>query len=126
MSFCKVLLLGNIGRDPEVRMTSGGKAVANFSVATTYKRNGEDQTLWHRVVCYERLADVVSNYAAKGRQVFIEGRLNYSTYTDKNGVEKQTTEIIATELTLLGPKGGSRDEPPPPKPAPAVEEDLPF
>jgi single-strand DNA-binding protein len=126
MSFCKVVLLGNIGRDPEVRMTSGGKAVANFSVATTYKRNGEDQTLWHRVVCYERLADVVSNYAAKGRQVFIEGRLNYSTYTDKNGVEKQTTEIIATELTLLGPKGGSRDEPPPPKQAPAVEEDLPF
>ncbi|MEY3104577.1 MAG: hypothetical protein RJA72_609 [Pseudomonadota bacterium] len=126
MSFCKVVLLGNIGRDPEVRMTSGGKAVANFSVATTYKRNGEDQTLWHRVVCYERLADVVSNYAQKGRQVFVEGRLNYSTYTDKNGVEKQTTEIIATEITLLGPKSGSRDEPPPPKKAPAVEEDLPF
>ena len=96
MSFCKVLLLGNIGRDPEVRMTSGGKAVANFNV--------------------------VSTYAQKGRQVFVEGRLNYSTYTDKNGVEKQTTEIIATEITLLGPKSGSRDEPPPPKKAPAKEE----
>ena len=124
MSFCKVLLLGNVGRDPEVRQTSNGKTVANFSVATTYKRSGEEQTLWHRVVCYERLATLAQDYITKGRMVYVEGRLNQSTYTDKNGVEKTTTEIIALEIQLLGNQ--SKPAAPPPR-APEVDnEEIPF
>ena len=121
---CKVTLIGNIGREPELRTTAGGKSVANFSVATSVRKAGEEQTLWHRVTCYDKLADIASQYAKKGRQVYIDGKLNYSTYTDKQGVERTVTEIIANELQLLGGRNEPAEEKP--KAKPAAEEEIPF
>lgn len=122
--FCKVILMGNVGKDPELRHTANGKSVLNLSVATSNKKQGEEVTLWHRVTMYDKLAEIASQHLRKGRQVCIEGRLNYSSYTDKSGVEKQQTEIIATDLHLIG---GNREERPAERPAEKpVEEDLPF
>jgi single-strand DNA-binding protein len=105
----KVILVGNCGRDPEVRYMQDGKAVANVSIATSTRRKdkntGEiiEDTQWHRITFYERLAEIAGEYVKKGRPIYVEGRLKYGTYTDKNtGIEKNTCEIIATELQLLG------------------------
>lgn len=105
----KVILLGNVGRDPEVRYLPSGQAVANVSIATSSRRKdkstGEtvEDTQWHRVVFYDRLAEIAGEYVKKGRPIYIEGRLKYGSYTDKNtGVEKPTCDIVATELQLLG------------------------
>lgn len=121
---CKVTLIGNIGREPELRTTAGGKSVANFSVATSVRKAGEEQTLWHRVTCYDKLADIAAQYAKKGRQVYIDGKLNYSTFTDKQGVERTVTEIIANELQLLGKNEAPAEEKP--KARPQAEEEIPF
>ena len=120
----KVILMGNCGRDPEVRYLPSGQAVANVSIATSTKRkdknSGEtiEDTQWHRITFYDRLAEIAGEYVKKGRPIYVEGRLKYGTYTDKTtGVEKNTVDIIATELQLLcgregmgGPSedGGSR------------------
>nr|WP_315228058.1 single-stranded DNA-binding protein [uncultured Limnohabitans sp.] len=120
----KVILVGNCGRDPEVRYLSSGQAVANVSVATSSRRkdknSGEmiEDTQWHRVTFYDRLAEIAGEYVKKGRPIYVEGRLKYGVYTDKTtGVEKNTVDIIATELQLLGgregmgnPGGGGGDE----------------
>ena len=120
----KVILLGNCGRDPEVRYLPSGQAVANVSIATSTKRkdknSGEtvEDTQWHRVTFYDRLAEIAGEYVKKGRPIYVEGRLKYGTYTDKTtGVEKNTVDIIATEMQLLGaregmggPSGGGDDE----------------
>ena len=105
----KVILVGNCGRDPEVRYLPSGQAVANISVATSSRRKdkntGEtiEDTQWHRVTFYDRLAEIAGEYVKKGKPVYVEGRLKYGTYTDKTtGVEKPTCDIIATELQLLG------------------------
>jgi single-strand DNA-binding protein len=105
----KVIILGNVGRDPEVRYLPSGQAVANVSIATSSRRKdkstGEtvEDTQWHRVVFYDRLAEIAGEYVKKGRPIYIEGRLKYGSYTDKNtGVEKPTCDIVATELQLLG------------------------
>lgn len=104
----KVILVGNCGRDPELRYLPSGQAVANVSIATTSRRkdkaSGEtiEDTQWHRVTFYERLAEIAGEYLKKGKPAYIEGRLKYGTYTDKNGVEKTTCDIVATELQLLG------------------------
>lgn len=104
----KVTLLGNVGKDPEMRYLASGSAVASVSIATTSKRKdkktGEtvEETQWHRVVFYERLAEVVGEYVKKGSPIYIEGRLKYGKYTDQSGVERYTTDIIATEMQLLG------------------------
>ena len=105
----KVILVGNCGRDPEVRYLPSGQAVANVSVATTSRRkdknSGEtiEDTQWHRVTFYDRLAEIAGEYVKKGKPVYVEGRIKYGTYTDKTtGVEKPTCDIIATELQLLG------------------------
>jgi single-strand DNA-binding protein len=110
----KVILIGNCGRDPEVRYLPSGQAVANVSIATTSRRkdrnSGEmvEETQWHRVTFYERLAEIAGEYVKKGRPIYVEGRLKYGTYTDKTtGVEKNTVDIIATELQLLGGREGS-------------------
>ncbi len=122
--FCKVILMGNVGRDPELRYTANGKGVVNLSVATSTKKQGEEVTSWHKVTMYDKLAEIASQHLKKGRQVCIEGRLNYSSYTDKSGVEKQQTEIIATDLHLIG---GNREERPAERSTEKpVEEDLPF
>ena len=109
----KVILLGNCGRDPEVRYLPSGQAVANVSIATSTKRkdknSGEtiEDTQWHRITFYDRLAEIAGEYVKKGRPIYVEGRLKYGTYTDKTtGVEKNTVDIIATELQLLGGREG--------------------
>ena len=127
----KVILVGNCGRDPEIRYLPSGQAVANVSVATSSRRkdknSGEmiEDTQWHRVTFYDRLAEIAGEYVKKGRPIYVEGRLKYGKYTDQSGVEKNTVDIIATELQLLGgregmgqPSGGEEGGSPARAPAP--------
>jgi single-strand DNA-binding protein len=108
----KVILIGNLGRDPETRYMSNGEAVTNITVATTdtwKDRNGEKQekTEWHRVTFYRKLAEIAGEYLKKGRQVYIEGRLETRKWTDKSGNERYTTEVIASDMKMLGSRSGS-------------------
>ncbi|MEO8537141.1 MAG: single-stranded DNA-binding protein [Betaproteobacteria bacterium] len=103
----KVILLGNLGRDPETRYTTGGDAVTNLNIATSEQwkdKSGEKQerTEWHRVVLFGRQAEVAGEYLKKGRSVYIEGRLQTRKYTDKDNVEKYSTEIVADRMQLIG------------------------
>jgi single-strand DNA-binding protein len=108
----KVILVGNCGRDPEIRYLPSGQAVANVSLATSSRRKdkntGEsiEDTQWHRVTFYDRLAEIAGEYVKKGQPIYVEGRLKYGKYTDKDGVEKNTVDIIATEMQLLGKREG--------------------
>ncbi len=108
----KVILIGNCGRDPEIRYLPSGQAVANVSVATSSRRKdkntGEsiEDTQWHRVTFYDRLAEIAGEYVKKGRPIYVEGRLKYGKYTDKDGIERNTVDIIATEMQLLGSREG--------------------
>ncbi len=116
----KVILIGNLGRDPEVRYAPSGAAICNVTIATSRqwknKDSGErqEETEWHRVVFYDRLAEIAGEYLKKGKSVYVEGRLKTRKWTDKDGVEKYTTEIIAQEMTMLGGRegggGGMSDE----------------
>jgi single-strand DNA-binding protein len=107
----KAIIVGHLGQDPEVKYMPSGSAVANVSIATTEswkdKNSGEKQekTEWHRVIFFGRLAEVVGEYLGKGSQVYVEGRLQTRKWTDKNGVERYTTEIVANEMQMLGGKG---------------------
>lgn len=110
----KVILIGNLGRDPEVRYTPNGLAVANINVATTEswkdKQSGETQekTEWHRIVMYSRLAEIAGEYLRKGSKIYIEGRLQTRKWQDKNtGQDRYTTEIVADSLQMLDSKGSS-------------------
>ena len=153
-SINKVILIGNLGRDPEVRYTPNGSAVCNVSVATTRnwknKDSGErmEETEWHRVVFFDRLAEIAGEYLKKGSKVYIEGRLQTRSWEDKNTNQKKyMTEVVANDLVLLGGRGeGSGDEggssrargasanhfdqrTPEPEPAgsgPITDEDIPF
>ncbi len=112
----KVILVGNLGKDPEVRAIGTDRKVANFSLATTesYKnKSGErvDQTEWHNVVFYGPVADVIERYLRKGSQIYVEGKIRTRSYDDKDGVKKYITEIIGDQMTMLGAKGGSSDSP---------------
>ena len=103
----KVILLGNLGRDPETRYTTGGDAVTNLNIATSEQwkdKSGEKQekTEWHTVVLFGRQAEIAGEYLKKGRSVYIEGRLQTRKYTDKDGVEKYSTEIVADRMQLIG------------------------
>lgn len=108
----KVILVGNLGRDPEMRYLPSGDAVANITIATSSKyknKAGElvEETEWHRVAFFGKLAEIVGEYLVKGRSVYVEGRLKTSKYTDKDGVEKYSTSIVANEMQMLG---GRRDD----------------
>lgn len=108
----KVILIGNLGKDPETRYMSSGEAVTNITLATTdtwKDKNGEKQekTEWHRVTFYRKLAEIAGEYLKKGRSVYVEGRLETRKWTDKNGVERYTTDIIATDMKMLGNRSGS-------------------
>jgi len=109
----KVMLIGHLGADPEVRYMPNGGAVANVTVATTEswkdKSSGEQQekTEWHRVVFFARLAEIVGEYLKKGSQVYVEGRLQTRKWQDKSGVDRYTTEIVASEMQMLGGRGGA-------------------
>jgi single-strand DNA-binding protein len=104
----KVILIGNLGKDPEVRYLPSGAAICNVTIATSRqwkdKTSGErqEETEWHRVTFFDRMAEIAGEYLKKGRPVYVEGRLKTRKYTDKDGVEKYTTEITATEMQLLG------------------------
>lgn len=111
-SINKVIVIGNLGRDPEVRYTPSGAAVCNVSVATTRnwkdKSSGDkvEETEWHRVVFYDRLAEIAGEYLKKGRPVYVEGRLKTRKWQDKDGKEQYTTEIVAEQMQLLGGREG--------------------
>ena len=155
----KVILMGNCGKDPEVRTMADGKQVANVSIATSTRRkdkhSGETITTteWHRVVFYDRLAEIVGQYVHKGEPLYVEGRLKYGKYNNKEGVEVQTADVVATEIQLLGQRpsagnsggnqganGGTRAPAPSRPPAPAqnradpapnagfddMDDDIPF
>jgi len=108
----KVTLVGNCGRDPEVRYAPSGAAICNVSIATSSRRkdktSGEsiEDTQWHRVTFYDRLAEIAGEFLKKGRPVYVEGRLKYGKYTDKDGIERNTVDIVATEMQLLGGREG--------------------
>lgn len=108
----KVILVGNLGKDPEVRYMSNGNAVCNVTLATSEswkdKQTGEqkEKTEWHNIVFYRRLAEIAGEYLKKGSQVYIEGKLQTRKWQDKNGNDRYTTEIIANEMQMLGGRGG--------------------
>jgi len=108
----KVIIVGNLGRDPETRYMPNGEAVTNVAVATTEswkdKNSGEKKELteWHRITFYRKLAEIAGQYLKKGSQVYVEGRLQTRKWTDKDGVEKYTTEIIADSMQMLGSRQG--------------------
>jgi single-strand DNA-binding protein len=112
-SINKVILIGNLGRDPEVRYTPNGSAICNISVATTRnwkdKTSGDkvEETEWHRVVFYDRLAEIAGEYLKKGRPVYVEGRLKTRKWQDKDGKDVYTTEVIADNMQLLGGREGA-------------------
>ncbi len=114
-SLNKVTLIGNLGSDPEIRTATGGNRVANFSLATSRQWNDasgnkQEKTEWHRCVAWQQLADIVERYVKKGDKLYIEGRIEYRQYTDKDGVTKYATDINVRELIMLGaPKGGGMD-----------------
>lgn len=144
MSVNKVILVGNLGRDPEVRYMPSGDAVANLAIATSSKyknKAGElvEETEWHRVTLFGRTAEVAGEYLKKGKSVYIEGRLKTRKYTDKDGVEKYATDIIANEMQMLGGREGGGEAPAPRAPAAAtrqapaagggfddMDDDIPF
>lgn len=119
----KVILVGNLGNDPETRYSQSGAAITTLSVATSEswkdkEGNQQERTEWHRVKAFGRLAEIMSEYLKKGAQVYIEGSLRTEKYTDKNGVEKYATDVIADEMQMLGGKPeGQRTERPQSRPA---------
>ncbi|MBM3327451.1 MAG: single-stranded DNA-binding protein [Calditrichaeota bacterium] len=140
----KVILIGHLGRDPELTYTPSGMAVARFSLATSEGRRKnenewEEVTHWHRIVLYGKNAETAGQYLAKGKQVYIEGSIRYGSY-EKDGVKHYTTDIIGNRMQLLGRKedgGREGEEPyyeptsrtaasPAPPPEPEVEDDIPF
>src|SRR5438876_12421030 len=140
MSVNKVILIGNLGKDPEVRFTQTGSAVANFSIATSEQWNDRDgkrqeRTEWHNIVVWGKQGELCGQYLAKGRQVYVEGSIRTRSYDDKEGNRRYITEIIAQRVQFLG--GGGRgaetargaapaEEAPAGAPAAAVDDDMPF
>ena len=108
----KVILVGNCGRDAEIRYLPSGQAVANVTLATSSRRkdknSGEmiEETQWHRITFFDRLAEIAGEYVKKGKPIFVEGRIKYGKFTNKDGVEQNTCDIIATEMQLLGGREG--------------------
>ena len=131
----KVILIGNLGRDPELRYTQNGQAVVNFTLATTENwtdKSGEkiERTEWHRIVVWGRTGEMCAQYLSKGRTVYVEGRIQTREWEDKEGQKRKTTEINAQTVQFLGgPRdGGSRgsEGPPPPQVEPEGGDDIPF
>ena len=140
MSVNRVLLIGNLGKDPEVRFTGGGKAVARFPLATSDVWNDaegqrQERTEWHNVVVWGKQAETCGQYLAKGRQVYVEGAVRTRQYDDKEGQRRYITEIVAQRVQFLGSRGGGDsaprgvgvpEEPPAGQAASAEDDDIPF
>jgi single-strand DNA-binding protein len=135
----KVIVIGNLGRDPELRYTQSGQAVANFTVATNENWTNkagerEERTEWHRVVAWGRVAELCAEYLAKGRTVYVEGRLQTREWEDKEGQKRRSTEIVAQTVQFLGGRGpgaggpgrAPAGEPTAEAPAPPQDDDIPF
>ena len=132
-SLNKIMLMGNLGKDPEIRTIPNGNKVANFSLATTEKYTDKagqkvEKTEWHRIVLWRGLAEIAEKYLRKGSKCFIEGKLTTREWDDNNGQKRYTAEIIGSDMKLLGspqqtPTGGNEQAQQPPK---HVEDDLPF
>jgi len=138
----KVILIGRLGQDPEVRYTPDGTAVANFSIATSEewkdKNSGEkrERTEWHRIVAWRRLGEICGEYLSKGRQVYIEGRIQTRSWEDKDGNKRYTTEIIASDVQFLGGRDSANGAGPSagapqtggqgPSPQGPQDDDIPF
>ena len=133
----KVILVGNLGNDPDTKYTQGGMAITRISLATTSVRKDKDdnkveRTEWHRVVFFGKLAEIAGEYLKKGSQCYVEGSIRYDKYTDKDGTEKYSTDIVADELQMLGGRGegGERQASARPQRAAAPQAepagDLPF
>lgn len=134
----KVILIGNLGADPEVRYSQSGDAVTTFRIATTEvwkKQDGskEEQTEWHRIVAFKRLGEICGEYLSKGSRVYIEGRIQTRKWQDKDGNDRYTTEIVAREMKMLSPRGssgsdsgGGHNDNEPPYPEPPIGDDVPF
>lgn len=133
----KVILVGNLGRDPEVRSTPSGQSVASFSLATNRRwkdrdGNRQDQTEWHNIVCWGRQAEVAGQYLTKGKQIYVEGRLQTRSWDDKqSGEKKYRTEVICDNFQMLGSRGdsgsrGGQDEPSGPADSGPIDDDIPF
>jgi single-strand DNA-binding protein len=142
----KAILIGNLGRDPELRRTANGSSVVSFPLATTERWNdksGEkkDRTEWHNIVAWGKLADLANQYLSKGRSTYIEGRITTNSWDDKDGNKRYRTEIVATQIQFLGGSNpNTNDDAAPavsadkdansndtvPEPEPVVEDDLPF
>ncbi len=132
----KVILIGNLGKDPELRYAPSGSAVASFSLATSeqwkdQEGNPQERTSWHNIVIWGKLAEIAAEYLKKGRKVYLEGRLQYRDYEDKSGNKRYVTEVVVNDLVMLGSRqdgGGEKEESAPGAP-PAVSEEkdaLPF
>jgi single-strand DNA-binding protein len=122
----KAILVGNLGRDPDIRLTSAGQTVANFSIATNERwtaQNGErvERTEWHRVVAWGRLAEICAEYLCRGRQIYVEGRLQTREWEDRDGILRYTTEVVAQDIQFLGRPGGHQQASDEPTPGPESE-----
>ncbi len=131
----KVILIGNLGKDPELRYAPSGSAVANFSLATSeqwkdQEGNPQERTSWHNIVVWGKLAEIAAEYLKKGRKVYVEGRIQYRDYEGKDGNKRYVTEVVVNDLVMLGSRqdGGEKEEPAPGAPPSVSEEkdDLPF
>ncbi len=126
----KVILIGNVGRDPEMRDTASGSSIANLALATTEtwrdKQSSEkkEKTEWHRVVAFARLAEIVGEYVKKGDKLYIEGRLQTRKWQDKDGKDRYTTEVVVMDLEMLG--GGSKAAKKPEPVSDDYDDDIPF
>lgn len=122
-----VYLIGRTGRDPEMRYAGSGKPYTTFSVATDRRSKAEGQTDpdWHRVVCWDKLAEFANQYVSKGRLVFVRGRLSYRAWTGQDGQQRHTTEIVAGDITLLD-RRPTAEAPEANQTVPADDDDLPF
>lgn len=146
MSVNKVILIGRLGKDPELKYTQGGRAVANFSVATNERWKGQDgqkqeSTTWHNIVAWGKQAEVMKEYLSKGQQVYIEGRIDNRSYDDKDGNKKYISEVVVQNFQFIGSRGDSGggsgggdsassgppdSAPPPPSGEASDDDDLPF
>ena len=142
MSVNKVILIGRLGKDPDLRYTPGGKAVASFTLATNERWSGQDgqkkeSTTWHNIVAWGRTAEVLKEYLRKGSEIYIEGRIDNRSWDDKEGKKRYTSEVIVQNFQFVGSRAGSEQQappstgpddvpPPPDRGGSAGDDDLPF
>lgn len=107
----KAIILGRVGRDPDIRTTPSGVKVVNFSLATSKKVKGEEQTQWHRVTMYDKVAEIAAQYLRKGSLVYVEGEIKYSKFTNKDGIEQNATDIIGHQMQMVGGRPSYGEEP---------------